>query len=531
MKRIILKSGEEHRIALGHPWVYDNEIARVLDGPGVPPEKTVALEAGELADVESSRKEYLGRAYVNPASKIRARIYSPSKEGLDKGFFKRRLREAIARRLAERARGGIYDGGIYDDGAAGVTGNAAFGNGGARGTERSGGLRAESMRVLFGEADFLPGLIIDRYVGWPLAEAEARVPARPLTFTALEMALGPPESWLAVQFLSWGVDCRRAAILAAIEEVFAPLGPPAGVVEKSAAPVRELEGLAPQDGLIAGEVPAGGIVIFENGLPFAVDLAEGQKTGHFLDQRENRLRAAAYAHGDVLDAFCYSGGFAVHAARYGVALPGIVNFGDANSGDAHSGDAKPGDGRIGDDALNAPESGGAGPGNTESNAGSANSGDAGKPLRVTAVDVSKAALGLARRNAALNGVEDRITTVEADVFDYLRAAARRKEKYDLIILDPPAFAKSKSVLQNALRGYREINSAALKLLHSGGVLVSCSCSQAVDQEHFSRMITEAAADADRRLVQLDFRYQAADHPVRVGYGESLYLKCGFYRAL
>jgi 23S rRNA (cytosine1962-C5)-methyltransferase len=471
MKRIILKRGEEHRVALGHPWVYDNEIETVLDGkaqPAKPAGGGSPLEAGELADVESSRKEYLGRAYVNPASKIRARIYSPSKEGLDRGFFKRRLREALLRRVAGFAGG---------TGAAKTAHNA----------------RTESMRILFGEADFLPGLVIDRYVGWPRAEAEARISERPLTFAALETALGPPESWLAVQFLAFGVDCRREEILAAVDEVcLSPLaaagraagvllGRPAGIVEKSTAPVRELEGLPPREGVIAGSVPEGGIVIFENGLPFAVDLAEGQKTGHFLDQKENRLRAAACAEGDVLDAFCYSGGFAIHAARYG-------------------------GGAGGDDAAR-------------------------KPLRITAVDTSRAALDMARRNAALNGVADHINTVEADVFDYLRAAEQRKETYDLIILDPPAFAKSKAVLSNALRGYREINSAALKLLKSGGVLVSCSCSQAVGPERFAQMIADSAADADRRLVQLDFRFQAADHPVRVGYGESLYLKCGFYRAL
>ncbi|MDR1909538.1 MAG: class I SAM-dependent rRNA methyltransferase [Spirochaetaceae bacterium] len=444
MKRIILKQGEEGRIVLGHPWVYDNEIDRVLAG-----NKTAELEPGELADVESSRARYLGRAFVNPASKIRARIYSPSKEGLDKGFFKRRLREALLRRAQAPAGGPAW--------------------------------AAESRRILFGEADFLPGLVADRYAGWPLEDAEA-LPLRPLSFAAVLEALGPPSSWLVLQFLALGLDRRREEILAALEEVLAaplgpepwagPLGKPAGILERSAPAMRELEGLPPGEGLLAGEVPAGGVLIFENGLPFALRLGEGQKTGHFLDQRENRLRAAAYARGAVLDAFCYTGGFALHAAAAG----------------------EPG-------------------------------------LRVTAVDSSGAALELLRRNAALGGVAERITPLEADVFEYLRAAEKRREHFDLIILDPPAFAKTRSALSGAIRGYREINMAALRLLRPGGVLVTCSCSQAVDPALFMRIVAQAAAGADRRLVQEDFRFQAADHPLRVGYGESLYLKCGFYRVV
>jgi 23S rRNA (cytosine1962-C5)-methyltransferase len=301
--------------------------------------------------------------------------------------------------------------------------------------------------------------------------------------------LGPPASWLAIQFLAYGMDSRREEILAALEEIFSapldpswnsPLGVPAGIIEKSTAKVRELEGLPLREGLIRGAFPAGGIVIFENGLPFAVNLEVGQKTGHFLDQKENRLRAAGYvvpvrsagaSPVRVLDACTYTGGFAVHAAVIG-------------SG-----------------------------------------------VQVTAVDVSTAALEALRKNAALNGVGERITAAEADVFEYLRAADRQKEGFDLIILDPPAFAKTRSALEGAIRGYKEINLSAIKLLNPGGVLVTCSCSQAMDEGRFKRMVTEAAADADRRLVQLDFCYQAADHPVLVGYDESLYLKCGYYRAL
>jgi 23S rRNA (cytosine1962-C5)-methyltransferase len=406
---------------------------------------------------------------VNPRSSIIARIYSPSKEGVDKGFFKRRFREALGRRLCGEA-----------------------------GPDPC----RESMRLVFGEADFLPGLIIDRFVGWPGESPEpAALPLalsldspltgqpalpslRPLTFEAAEAALGPPRSWLSVQFLTWGMDRRRDEILRALEEFLVrdvpggqgPLGLPEGIIERSAAKVREREGLEPREGLIAGSFPPGGIVIFENGFPFVVRPGEGQKTGHFLDQRENRLRAAAFAKGRVLDLCAYTGGFGIHAARLGTAR--------------------------------------------------------GQDVRVTAVDSSQSALDLIPVNAELNGVADRIAVLKADIFDILPRLERdSKERFDLIVLDPPAFAKSRSALEGALRGYREINLRAIRLLAPGGVLVTCSCSFALDEGRFKRLITEAAADAGRRLVQLDFRYQAADHPILLGYDESLYLKCGYYRVL
>ncbi|AEF80949.1 class I SAM-dependent rRNA methyltransferase [Leadbettera azotonutricia] len=444
MKRIIMKPGEERRITLGHPWVYDNEVAQILTGFG-PQTAPASLEPGEIADVESANKKYLGRAFANPNSKIIARIYSPSKDGADKGFFKRRIREALLRRDGARC--------LYD-------------------------LRCESARVLFAEADFLPGLIIDRFVGWPLEELEAAVPDRPLSFEAAEAALGPPQSWLSVQFLSYAIDARRDLILEALEETLgAPLlvgrealGVPAGIVERSAQ-VRELEGLPLREGIIKGAFPQGGIAIFENGFPFAVHLEEGQKTGHYLDQRDNRRLAAAYAaNAKVLDACAYTGGFAVHALRAGAAS-----------------------------AL--------------------------------CVDVSASALEIAKKNAALNGVSEKIATLESDVFEYLRGAEHRKERFDLVILDPPAFAKTHTSLNDALRGYKEINLRALGILNHGGILVSCSCSHALDEERFRRVIAEAAADAGRRLIELDLRRQSPDHPILVGYGESLYLKAGFYRVI
>jgi 23S rRNA (cytosine1962-C5)-methyltransferase len=480
VKRIILKSGEEDRILNGHPWVYDNEVLRVLEGPSgqdrdaVQGDNVSALVPGELAEVETvyrGKPRYLGRAFVNPNSKIVARIYSPSKEGVDKGFFKRRIREAIKRRLL---RGGA-DEGAYN-------------------------LGRESARLVFAEADFLPGLIVDRYVGWALAEIEENMSGRPLDYDDTEARLGPPGSWVSIQFLTCAMDLRREDIVAALEETLAAplspaagkaLGAPLGIVERSAAKIRELEGLPPREGLVRGNFPPGGIVIFENGLPFVIRPEDGQKTGHFLDQRDNRLRAASRA-GEldpagresplrVLDGCSYTGGFAIHILR------------------------------LGDYGFN--------------------SGTAPVPMLVDCVDSSAAALETLASNAALNGVEDRLRMVEADIFDFLRQAERSGERYDLVILDPPAFAKTHSALADAIRGYKEINLRALKLLRAGGLLFTCSCSQALDKARFRRLVTEAARDAERRLYLLESCSQAADHPVLVGYDESEYLKCDIYRVL
>ena len=455
MKRIILRPGEEERILLGHPWVYGNEIDRVLEN-----KEPAQLVPGECADVESSRKKYLGRALVNPNSKITARLYSPSKEGIDKGFFKRRIREAVLRRSFFR------------------------------------NLSNESTRLVFAEADFLPGLIIDSFTGWPLAEIEATVTQRPITFELVQAALGPPRFWLSVQFLIWGMDCRREIIIEALREVvtivnaadtendevypaaFIPDGALCGIFDKSTAHVRELEGLPLREEAVWGTFPEGGIVIFEGDLPFIVDTPQGQKTGFFLDQRDNHLLAGRYAamlqeeagiglH--ILDACSYTGGFGLHALC-----------------------------------------------------------QAGK---LTLLDISAAALETARKNAALTDTEDRVTVIEGNVFDELRNLVWHKEQFDMVILDPPAFAKSRNSLEEALRGYKEINLRAIKLVRPGGIFVSCSCSQAVDEILFKRMIAEAAADAERRLIQIDFRFQAQDHPILAGYDESLYLKCEFFRVL
>ncbi len=433
MKRVILSPREDLRIKEGHPWVFDNEVASIIEH-----DKPAVLNPGEIVDVESSRKEYLGRGFANPHSKILVRLYSPSKEGMDKGFFKRRIREALDRRLP-----------LYD-------------------------LQRESARIVFGEADFLPGLIIDRFVGWPVSDIEQAVRERPLGFEQVKEKLGRAQSWFSIQFLAFGVECRKQEIIDALMEVCGGREGedlPRGIIERSDAKVRELEGLIPESGIISGSFPPEGIVIFENGYPFLVHLEEGQKTGHYLDQKENRLRAASLAGNlRVLDVCSNTGGFSIHAGRAGAAS-------------------------------------------------------------VIAVDVSHSALDMVKKNAALNDLSNIIQTREADLFEILKVFEKKKQEFDMIILDPPAFAKSRSVLAGALRGYKEINLRAMRLLSRNGILVTCSCSHAVDESKFKTMAAQAALDAGRRLIQMDFRYQAEDHPILIGYPESLYLKCGIYRVV
>jgi 23S rRNA (cytosine1962-C5)-methyltransferase len=440
MIRIILKKGEEKEICAGRPWVYDNEVKRIVSGHSNSAVEA-KLQQGGIADVETYNKKYLGRAFVNPGSKIIARIYSPSKEGVDTGFFKRRIREALPRRSAFN-------------------------------------LSRESCRMVFAEADFLPGLIIDRYVGWDVdliknINTETR---HSFTFEMMLENYGHPLVWFCIQILSFGIDIRRTQVINAINEV---CGPYAGLVEKKLIKARTLEGLDCGDDIVLGRVPSAGIIIFENDFPFIINLIEGQKTGHFLDQKQNHKRLYSLTQEKfirtgikprALDAFCYTGGFAIHAARAGAA-------------------------------------------------------------DITAADVSDAALMALKRNSFINGVSDSIKTVQTDIFEYLEKLTHTRERFDIIILDPPAFAKSHTALGNAIHGYKEINLKAIKLLSAGGLLVSCSCSQALSEQFFKSIIRDAACDAERRLYEIDFRYQSSDHPILTGYDESLYLKCGFYQAV
>jgi 23S rRNA (cytosine1962-C5)-methyltransferase len=394
--KIYLKPKEDLRLRAGHPWVYDNEISRVAGEPG----------PGDEVEIRDSRGLPVGSAFFNPASKIRCRIYSRELRAADREFFA----EAVGKALAWRRR-------FFDP-------------------------DRQSLRAVYAEADGLPGLIVDSFIG------------------AADGGGADEGRWLSVQFLSLGMDKRKELIASVLGELL----PCRGMVERSDAPVRSFEGLPVLSGRLAGEVPDS-IIMEENGLSFGVDLEGGQKTGWFLDQRANRAAAARYAKGrKVLDAFCNAGGFGLACAAAGA----------------------------------------------ES---------------VLAVDASEDAVKAVAANAARNGLDARVKAVAANAFDYIRGLERAKERFGLVVLDPPAFAKNRASIEGAHRGYKDLNLRALKILEPGGILVTCSCSHWFDRERFSRMLEEAAADSGRRIRIVEERSQDLDHPIVSGYGESRYLKC------
>lgn len=290
---------------------------------------------------------------------------------------------------------------------------------------------SDCYRAVFAEADGLPAFIVDRY-----------------------------HDLLSVQFLSLGMDRRKELLCDCLEEVFAPRG----IYERSDASVRLKEGLSPVKGILRG-VFEPRVIVEENGLKMCVDLENGQKTGYFLDQKENRFALRRYVRpgGEVLDCFCNSGGFSMNAAAAG--------------------------------------------------AGS-----------VTALDISETALADVRQNAGLNGFESVVQTECGDVFEKLRDYRRAGRQFDLVVLDPPAFCKSAAEAKDALRGYRDINIQGLKLVRPGGFLATSSCSHYVSMVSFQRMLTEAVRESGRVVQTAELRMQAADHPALVGEDESAYLK-------
>ena len=369
------------RLKNGHVWVYRSDIASAT---GIPP--------GSLVNVADRRGLVLGTALYSSSSQIAIRLIS--REPVDD--FPALLRQRVADAIAYR-KPLIRDTNAY--------------------------------RVVFSEADFLPGLIVDRY-----------------------------NDTLSLQILTQAMDSQvvREALLS---ELTAQLHPDS-IVERVDPRVRQLEDLQPlASGLLHGEKTS--TIFTMNGVQFHFDALEGQKTGAFLDQRENYAAATQYARGDALDVFCYQGGFALHLARAG--------------------------------------------------------------CHVTGVDSSRPALEVADRNAALNQLN--IEWMEASAFDLLKDYASSGQRYDTIVLDPPAFAKTKRDLDPAMRGYKELNLRALKMLRSGGVLVSCSCSYHVSQADFLGMLADAARDAHRTLRLVEVRGQAKDHPVLLSLPETAYLKC------
>lgn len=294
----------------------------------------------------------------------------------------------------------------------------------------------DAFRVVFSEADFLPALVVDKFGGF-----------------------------LVIQTLALGMEVRKETIVSVLREVVAP----DGIYERNDAPVRELEGLPLQTGFIGDEFGTT-VEIVENGLRFEVELAGGQKTGYFLDQRENRLVLENFCPGArVLDCFCHTGAFSVYAARFGA-------------------------------------------------------------REVLGVDISGPALEAAARNAARNGFAGVCRFREANGFDELRALERAGEKFDLVILDPPAFTKSKKALEGAIRGYKEINLRAFKILRPGGFLVTCSCSYHMSEGLFLEVINSAALDSGRTVRLVEVRRQARDHPMLLASPETHYLKCVILQA-
>jgi 23S rRNA (cytosine1962-C5)-methyltransferase len=384
-----LAAGKEHRLNAGHPWIYRSEIARI-EGDAAP---------GVIAAVQDHRSRFVGQAMINLKSQIAGRLLARTEETIDAAFLERRIREAASR-----------------------AGRTVAGAG--------------ASRLVFGEGDHLPGLIVDRY-----------------------------GDLVVVQILTAGMERLRDAVLAALQNTVQPRA----IYERSDSSARKLEGLDLRKGFAWGTGETG-VWIEEDDQAFFVEVAAGQKTGFFLDQRENRQVVKRLAGGrTVLDCFCYSGGFSVSAA-----------------------------------------SGGA--------------------TAVTGIDISADALAWATRSAERNGLAARCTFAPANVFDQLRAFGRERRHFGLVILDPPAFTKGRDALEGALRGYKEINLRAMKLLGPGGILVTCSCSYHVDAPTFLDMLRSAAADAHREFRLLELRTQARDHPILLAAKETQYLKCAILEA-
>jgi len=378
---IFLKKNEEKRIVAGHSWVYANEVERI-EGKDA---------NGSLATVFSHDGKFIGKGYINHASKILVRIFIRNDETDDKRLYLERLKKAddYRKRLG------------YDN----------------------------CYRMVFAEADDLPALIVDKY-----------------------------GSVLVMQCLSLGIDKRKEMIAECLKELFNPTG----IYERSDVSVRKKEGLPEVKGVLYGEVPDY-CEIVENGLKVLVDVKNGQKTGYFLDQKENRLAARKYCKNaeNVLDCFCNSGGFSLNASTV------------AKS--------------------------------------------------VTACDISALALDNVKKNAEINGIKN-ITTLCGDAFEILRSFRKEKRYFDTVILDPPAFCKTADEVKDAYRGYKDINITAMKIVKSGGFLITCSCSHYMTLPLLEKMLIEAARESGRTVRSVEVKTQAPDHPSLLCAEETQYLK-------
>lgn len=398
----VVSKKSESKLRAGHPWVYDNEIEQSPDG----------AENGSVVDVVSQKGTYLGSGLLSERSKIRIRILSQNaNDRFDESFWKRAVKYAVDYRAAVMGEG------------------------------------FSACRLVFGEADRLPGLTVDKY-----------------------------GDILSVQVLSYGIERVKGIIYKALVDELAQHGVAVrGIMERNDAAIRELEGMEQYKGWYEADflppAPSPVTQIEENGIIYEVDVLNGQKTGFFLDQKYNRLAAAKLAAGRrVLDCFTHTGSFALNAAKGGAE-------------------------------------------------------------HVTAVDVSQLAVDTAKANAKRNGLLDRMDFICEDVFELLPRLKEEGARYDFIILDPPAFTKSRKTIGSAERGYKEINLRAMRLLPRGGFLATASCSHFMDSERFLKMVKSAADDAGVTLRLIEARKQSPDHPILLGVEETDYLKFYLFQVI
>jgi len=383
MTKVILKKKISRRVEDGHPWIFANEV-NIIDGQPA---------GGDIVDVYTHDKKFTGRGYINPKSQIMVRLLTRDKnEQVDDDFFYNRLKKAWE-----------YKSGL--------------------------GYK-ENCRLIFGEADFLPALIIDKF-----------------------------NDYFVLQTLALGIDVWKPAIVKALEKIFQLKG----IYERNDVPVRALEGMEQHKGFLSAPFDTS-IVINENGLKFNVDIENGQKTGYFLDQQDNRRAIERIVKdADVLGAFTYTGTFEIHAAHYGA-------------------------------------------------------------KKVYGIDISANAVEQANRNAVLNGLEKVCRFEAMNAFDVLKQWGKEGQQWDVVMLDPPAFTKSRENIQKAITGYKEINLRGMKLIKPGGFLVTSSCTNLVQPELFLEIINMAAKDARRKLRQVTYQTQSADHPIIWGMENTHYLK-------
>jgi 23S rRNA (cytosine1962-C5)-methyltransferase len=383
MIKVYLKRKISPRIANGHPWIFNNEVEKVESD----------IKGGEIVELFTHDKKFVGKGYINPRSQILVRLLTRNKvDEINEDFFLDQINTfwEYSKKLGY----------------------------------------VENCRLVFGEADSLPQLIIDKF-----------------------------NDYFVIQTLALGIDVWKPAIVKALNKIFQPKG----IYERNDIPVRELEGMPQQKGFLS-DLFNTQIIINENGLKFYVDIENGQKTGYFLDQQDNRRAIQQIVKGaDVLGAFTYTGAFEIHAAHYGA-------------------------------------------------------------KSVLGIDISENAVQQAEKNAGLNGVQDicRFETVNA--FDVLKQWSNEGKQYDVVMLDPPAFTKSRETIQKAINGYKEINLRGMKLIRPGGFLVTSSCTNLVTPELFLQTIEMAAKDAKRKIRQVTFQTQSADHPVIWGMENTQYLK-------